>query len=180
MSENATPVVPSFNPSDRSPRCHRRGGALFLGVLGLAMAGVLAFGAFRALGIGTRHGGFCPHGSLTPGQVEQKIDRLTTWVMDDLDGTPEQRQKAAEVAKAATRDLAPIHEELLANHEKVVAVLTAPTIDRAALEALRARQMALAETASKRITRAVADLGDALTPDQRVELVERVREFHHR
>lgn len=180
MTENAAPAPSSPTGSGRPARCKGRGGALLLGVLGLALAGALAFGAFQALGVGPRHAGFCSGGHLTPAQVEKRIDRLTTWVMDDLDGTPEQRQKAAEIAKAAALDLAPIHDAWRANHEEVVGVLTAPTVDRAALEALRARQMALAENASRRITQAVADLGDVLTPDQRVELVERVRELRHR
>lgn len=182
MTENATPATPappSPAPSGRPARCKGRGGALLLGFVGLALAGVLAFGAFQAMGIGTRHGGFCSHGSLDSAQVEKRIDRLTTWVMDDLDGTPEQREKAAEIARAAAKDLAPVHDELRANHEKVVELLTAPAIDRAALEAVRARQMELAGTASRRITQAVADLGDVLTPDQRVELVERVRAMRH-
>lgn len=184
MNENATPSSTPA-PDGRPPRCRRRGGALLLGGLGLGLALVLAFGAFQAVGLGPRHGGFgshggfCSHGGLTAGQVDLKIDRLTTWVMDDLEGTPEQRQKSAEILKAAARDLMPVHEELRANHERVTGILTAPAIDRAALETVRARQMELAEGASRRITQAVADLGDVLTAEQRLELMERARSFRH-
>jgi Spy/CpxP family protein refolding chaperone len=53
-------------------------------------------------------------------------------------------------------------------------LLSAATIDRAAIEALRAEQVALADATSKRLAQALADTADVLTPEQRVKLAERV------
>jgi Spy/CpxP family protein refolding chaperone len=50
--------------------------------------------------------------------------------------------------------------------------LTAPTIDRSAIDRLRAEQMALAETASKRIAQALADTAEVLNPEQRRKIAD--------
>jgi Spy/CpxP family protein refolding chaperone len=50
--------------------------------------------------------------------------------------------------------------------------LTAPTIDRSAIERLRAEQIGLAETASKRIAQALADTADVLSPEQRRKVTD--------
>jgi Spy/CpxP family protein refolding chaperone len=59
-------------------------------------------------------------------------------------------------------------------------LLAQPTIDRAALEALRANQLQLAEQASRRLTQALADVADVLTPEQRKQLAERAGRWHGR
>ena len=46
-------------------------------------------------------------------------------------------------------------------------LLTQPSVDRAAIEAFRAEQIALADAASKRIAQALADAAEVLTPEQR-------------
>jgi Spy/CpxP family protein refolding chaperone len=56
-------------------------------------------------------------------------------------------------------------------------LLTQPTVDRAAIEALRAEQLSLADAASKRFAQAVGDAAEALTPEQRRKLDERITEF---
>ena len=60
---------------------------------------------------------------------------------------------------------------------RCIDTLAAPTVDRAKLETLRADQMKLAETATKRVTDAVADIADVLTPAQRAELGQRVERW---
>ncbi len=81
---------------------------------------------------------------MDPAQVEKKIDRIAGWIVEDLGGTPEQQAKLAAIAKAAAKDLAPVHDELVAGRRQAVEILTAAQVDRAALEAHRARQMQLA------------------------------------
>lgn len=175
MNENAAPANP---PTDRPKRCRRRGRALFLGALFLGAAAVLTTGALQAFGLGPFHGGAC--GSMDPAQVEKKIDRLAGWIVDDLGGTPEQEAQLAAIAKAAAKDLAPVHDELAAGHRQAVEILTAEKVDRVALEAHRARQMQLVEQASVRLVAAVADAADVLTPAQRVKAAERLASLRAR
>jgi periplasmic protein CpxP/Spy len=63
---------------------------------------------------------------------------------------------------------------------QALALLSQPTIDRGALEALRANQLQMAEQASRRLTQALADAADVLTPEQRRQLAERAERWHGR
>lgn len=167
----------SPNPPANAPaRCRRRGRGAFFAALGVAA--LLALGASQAMGHGPFKAAFCGH--LDAAQVEKKIDRISGWIVEDLDGTPEQQAKLAAIAKAAAKDLAPIHDELVAGRKEAVAILTAEKVDRAALEAHRARQLQLLDTASARIAAAVADAADVLTPAQRAKAAAKLEELHAR
>jgi periplasmic protein CpxP/Spy len=65
--------------------------------------------------------------------------------------------------------MAPFREEM---HAKIQAALTAPTVDRAALEAARVEIIQHLDQGSKDLVKAVADMADVLTPAQRQQLVE--------
>jgi Spy/CpxP family protein refolding chaperone len=71
--------------------------------------------------------------------------------------------------------------ELRAKHlearKQVITLLAAPTIDRPKLEALRTDQMKLADAATKRVSDAVADVAEVLTPAQRADLANRVERW---
>ena len=90
----------------------------------------------------------------------------------ELDATAEQQAKLATIAKAAVADLRPLQEKARAARAQAVTLLTAPTIDRSAIERLRAENIGLAETASKRIAQALEDAADALSPEQRRKVAE--------
>ena len=169
MNEIASPA-PSPEP-DR-PKSRGRGHTVLFVALFLGFAGILAAGAFQALGLAPFHGGGCA--SIDPALVDKKIDRIAGWIVEDLGGTPEQEAKIAAIAKAAAKDLAPIHDELAAGHRKAAELLTATTVDRAALEAHRVKQMQLLDRATARLASAVADAAEALTPEQRAKAVEKL------
>lgn len=174
MSETA-PNAP--NPPANAPaRCRRRGRGAFFALLGVAA--LLALGASQAMGHGPFRMRAC--GTMDPAQVEKKIDRIAGWIVEDLDGTPEQQAKLAAIAKAAAKDLAPIHDELVAGRTEAVAILTAETVDRAALEAHRARQARRLTAASERLVTAVADAADVLTPAQRAKAAAKLEQLHGR
>jgi len=90
----------------------------------------------------------------------------------ELDATADQQVKVANIAKAAVADLRPLREKAQAARAQAVALLPAPTIDRSAIERLRAEQIGLAETASKRIAQALADAAEVLSPEQRRKVAE--------
>jgi len=136
------------------------------------------------IGGGWHHGGFMGD-PLSPAQIDERIDRMTKHMGIELDATPEQQARVAGIAKSAVHDLLPLREKAHAARGRAVALLTAPTVDRDSIERLRAEQLGLAETASKRIAQALADASDALTPDQRkkigdwVESVGPWSRWHH-
>jgi protein CpxP len=116
-------------------------------------------------------GGFMG-GPLTPAQVDDRIDRMTKHMAIELDATADQQAKIAGIAKSAVGDLRALREKAQAARAQAVTLLTAPTIDRTAIERLRTEQIGLAETASKRIAQALADAAEVLNPEQRKKVAD--------
>jgi protein CpxP len=130
----------------------------------------------RFMGGGWGHAGFMGR-PLGPAQIDERIDRMTKHLAIELDAAPEQQTRLAGVVKTAVHDLLPLREKAQAARGEAVALLTAPNVDRDAIERLRAQQLGLAETASKRIAQALADASDALTPEQRRKIADWVTSF---
>jgi len=93
--------------------------------------------------------------------------------------TEEQKQKLAPIVKQAAKDLLPLRERIREARGKALELLTQDSVDRGAIEALRAEHLQLAEQASRRVAQSLADAAEVLTPAQRKELAARV-EKHRR
>ena len=122
---------------------------------------------------GWHHGGFTG-GPLDPAQVDEHLDRMLKHLYVEIDATDEQKQKLAPIVKQAAKDLLPLREKLQTAHKQAIELLTRDAIDRAAIEALRAEHLQLAEQASRRVTQTLADVAEVLTPAQRKELAARM------
>jgi Spy/CpxP family protein refolding chaperone len=108
----------------------------------------------------------------SPAEIDDRIDRMTKHMAIELDATPDQQARIASIAKATVADLRPMREQAQAARARAVTLLTAPNVDRAAIERLRAEQMALADTASKRIVQALADASEVLSAEQRRKVAD--------
>jgi periplasmic protein CpxP/Spy len=172
---NITPSNPEPGPSQRTSR---RGTFLFAIVAVALLAGLTGSMLSTAFGQGQSwhqiswHRGGMFGGPMTPAQVDDRIDRMTKHMAIELDATTDQQVKIASIAKATVADLRPLREKVLAARSQAVALLTAPAIDRTAIEKLRAEQVGLAETASKRIAQALADSAEVLNPEQRRKVAD--------
>jgi Spy/CpxP family protein refolding chaperone len=121
---------------------------------------------------GHRFGGY--GGSfLTPGRIERMVARLA-WAVD---ASSEQKQKLTAILQRAGDDLRPLRERHLELRRQAGEILVAPTVDRGKLEALRTDVVKLADQASQRITAALAEAADVLTPEQRADLARRLERF---
>lgn len=118
--------------------------------------------------MGPMHGEF--GGQLTPEQMVNHADRMVRHLAVELDAGADQQAKLETIVKSAVGDLAPMRDKLLAARRQARDLLTAPTVDRAAIEKLRAEQIATVDALSKRISQALGDAADVLTPDQRHKL----------
>lgn len=177
---------PNHSPS--TPRTgRRRSGFLALALVAVAVVAGLtgnmlttAFGqgfAWQAWHGGGFAGGFM-NGPLTEAQINDRVDRMTKHLAIELDASSDQQMKIASIAKAAVNDLLPMREKAQAAHRQAIALLTAPTVDRAAIEKLRTDQIALADAASKRIVQAADDASDVLNPDQRRKIADWIAVLH--
>ena len=156
---------------------------------GWLVAVVVAISAAAAGSIATAASGFGPgpwhHGGLMGGMggfgglvdPEQRVERMIKHLAVEVDATADQQSKLVAIAKGAVKDLIPMREKALATRKQAVDLLSAATVDRAAIERLRSEQLGLVETASKRISEALGDAAEVLNPEQRRTLVDRVSHF---
>jgi Spy/CpxP family protein refolding chaperone len=94
-----------------------------------------------------------------------------------VDASSEQKQKLTAIIQRAGDDIRPLRERRMELRRQAGDILAAPTVDRAKLEALRTDVMKLADQASQRITAALAEAADVLTPEQRADLARRLERF---
>ena len=118
-----------------------------------------------------------PHASI---DANAHIDRMLKHLYVEVDATEAQKAQIDPLVKQAMQDLAPLHGQLGSTHQQAIALLGAPSIDRAALESMRAQKMAMADQASKRLVKLMADVADVLTPEQRSKLAEHLQQMHGR
>ena len=146
----------------------------------LLLAGLSAV-ALLGAAAGATHAYARPHhDGWSPEHMEHRADRM----LKKVDATPEQLTKVHAIIEASAKDVQPIRATLRGTHEKLRALLAAPKIDTAAIEALRAQRSTAMDQISRRMTTAVEDAANVLTPDQRVKLAaidtERAEHHHHR
>jgi periplasmic protein CpxP/Spy len=184
MTDQSNTTSSSPNPPP-ARTCRGRRGVFVLALLAVAVVAGLT-GKMLTTAFGQGFAGYAWHDGgfmggmgapLTPAQIDDRIDRMTKHMAIELDASADQQAKIAGIAKAAVNDLRPLREKAQAARSQAVALLTAPTVDRSAIERLRAEQIGLAETASKRIAQAAADASEALNPDQRRKVADWMAAF---
>ncbi|MDP3898406.1 MAG: Spy/CpxP family protein refolding chaperone [Mesorhizobium sp.] len=144
------------------------------------VAAVLVVGAGLAVasdvGPGMRMGGHGgPHmmnAGFGGGFMEHGMER----VLDGIDATPEQKTKIWKIVDDARAEMMPVVRDMRAARGEVLDLLAAPTVDRAAAETLRAERFAAMDAASRRMTTAVLDAAEVLTPEQRAKIAAHVKD----
>jgi protein CpxP len=157
---------PEENPAPQQPRANwvRRlviGGLALVAVAGAGAA--IAGGGWGGHG-GWRHGG---HG-FGMGGVER--------ILDEVDATAEQEEKLWAIIDGARGEVRPIMRGFRDAHEQAVELLKAPTIDRAAVEKLRAERIAAIDQASQKMSAALVEAAEVFTPEQRAKLALRMEQ----
>jgi periplasmic protein CpxP/Spy len=143
----------------------------FAGLAGLGGLGLLT-SQVGAQGMG-RHGG---PGGHSPEEMAKHLDERMGRLIQEINGTPEQKDRLVKLAQTAMQDMKPLREQMRAARQKGMALLSATAIDRAALERLRQEQMSAAEALSRRMVQHMADAADVLTPAQRTQVAERMKQ----
>ena len=140
--------------------------------LSLALAGTLAAGAWAAPGgpAGPAGPGLMGPGAMggpgSGGMFEGMLQRL----LDRVNATPEQRTQIQQILQANAGDMRAQHEAGRALREQAMALFAQPTVDAAALEALRQKQLTMHDAASKRMTATMLEVSRVLTPEQRKQM----------
>lgn len=183
MTEHTSPA-PDSSAQPETPRRKRRGLAIAAlavaaGLTGAAVTTAVSQpygfgpGGWHGHGFGMMHGGPMHRFGFDPARAEERLDRMVRHLAVEIDASNEQQDKLRNVAKAAIKEVLPAREKAMAARQQARTLLSAPTIDRAAIEKLRAEQIALADQVSKRVVQAITEAAEILTPEQRKKLDER-------
>lgn len=154
-------------------------GALLATGIGIAATAVAMPGGGPACHMGF-FGGPGMSGRMNPEEMRARMEFGTDWVLNKVDATPSQREQVKLALMSAMKDLQPLAESHRANRDAFSTALAADSIDRARLESLRVAELQLAERASQRVVKAIAEASEALTPDQRRKLLEWMHTFERR
>lgn len=140
----------------------------------------LVVGSVASIGAYAHDGGHFMHGFDTsdPAALADHIHRFTQHVYIEIGATPQQQAQLDPLLTQAATDLIALHARGKGGHEQAVALLTADTIDRDALETFRVEHMRLADDASRRIVQLIGDVAQVLRPEQRRTLAARIAERH--
>ena len=127
-------------------------------------------------GFGHRGGFFRHHGD--PEKAREHAQMAVGFALKMVDATDEQREKASAIVARHFEGADGLRAQHVANRQEAVQALSGPSVDREKLESVRKAQIKLADDASQRLTSAVAELAEVLTPEQRAELLRMAERFH--
>jgi Spy/CpxP family protein refolding chaperone len=112
------------------------------------------------------------HQPMSPEAFKAHIDTMIAQCA--ADASSDTRARIAAIAGAAVDELRPVHTQFVHEHARVHALLTAPVVDRAALEQWRSAQIQQIDTMSRRVLAAAEDAAELLTPEQRTACAGRM------
>jgi Spy/CpxP family protein refolding chaperone len=136
---------------------------------GLVMSGTPA----AALSMAINRAGMGSHGDMHA-MMQAHVEKMLT----EVGATPDQRSRINTILATSMQSIAPLHAKLADMHGDLHRLLTAPTIDRGALEQLRAAAIADLDQASKALVGGLADAASVLSPEQRAKLATLMARGH--
>jgi Spy/CpxP family protein refolding chaperone len=98
--------------------------------------------------------------------------------LDAVGATADQKTRIEALLHTGMAPMMDVHGGMAAAHNQLIGLLTAPTIDRGALEQVRAGEIAKLDEASRSMTGSLADAASVLTPEQRAKLAQLVKDHH--
>lgn len=94
--------------------------------------------------------------------------------LQSIGATADQQTRIRDIMKAARDDVRKLHDGAGDLRAQGAQLMAAPTIDARAVETLRQKRQALHDAVSKRMTQAMVDAANVLTPEQRAKLAEQM------
>ncbi len=165
--------------------CHGHRGHRVARVIGLlAVFGIGFFsGQVMACERGMGHGGPEAFMSGKPMDAERmgkfagkRMERM----LKEVDASDAQKEKASAIVKASLEKGAPLAKQMRDNHIQMRKLMSAATLDKAAIETMRAEQIKLADEASKQMTSTMLAVAEVLTPEQRAQLAAKMEKMEQR
>jgi Spy/CpxP family protein refolding chaperone len=142
-----------------------------------AGAGAHALAHGGGFGSGFGQGGWHmgPDGQTDPEAMKRRIDASVRWMLADVNATEAQQTRIAGIVEATMKEMAPLREKHREARRAVMELLAQPTVDRGAIEAIRAQEIQSADAMSRRFVQSLVDVAEVLTPEQRAQLAEKMK-----
>ena len=146
-----------------------------IGVIGASIAGC-------SRGISNQyHGWHCGHGFHevdSPEEAQERARTAAKWMLRKIDATDDQQQRIQAIVDESVQQLYPLREKHRLHHAQLLDAMSRPTVDRAEIERLRKAEIEIADAASDWMVDAALDMFEVLTPEQRTEMLDHMRERH--
>jgi protein CpxP len=149
----------------QAPKSRRRLGLVLLALP--MLIGAASFSIARA------------HGPGGGGEMGEFMQWRVQHMLDGIGATDAQKAQIKAVFDGLRPQQKAVREERAKLREQMEQALTAPTIDKAAIEQLRRQSVQLMDKGSTLFTQGVVSAAQVLTVTQRKEIVEQMRQHHH-
>jgi Spy/CpxP family protein refolding chaperone len=106
--------------------------------------------------------------------------RFMEHMLDDVKATEAQRTQIRQITQQAATDMRVQRDTRRALHDRAMQVFTAPNVDASAAESIRQEMLAQHDATSRRMLQAMLDVSRVLTPEQRAQLAQRMKERRER
>ena len=179
MNKQTAPA-PHFLSPQRALGALLVGGALVFAGAQLSQA-IAQPGAQHAPHHGTHHG--AQHGAQHGAHHAPGLPfagRGFERVLDEVKATDAQRQQIKQITDQARTDLQALHQQGRDAHQQGMAIWTSPKLDAADAEKHRQQMLAHHDQVSKRMMQAMLDVGKVLSPEQRAQAAQILKQRHDR
>ena len=102
--------------------------------------------------------------------------RMLERMLDSVNASAEQRSRIQEIMKSARTDLQAQRQASRSQREQLMTLFAQPTVDARAVEAVRQQMLQQHDQSSRRWMQAMLDASAVLTPEQRAQLGERMKQ----
>ncbi len=136
------------------------------------MSGALLSGIIVGAG-GLALAATAPYGQARQGHRLERMQHVVLSALDAVGATTAQEAKIHDIIATTFADQGQDGQARRALHQQMIELLRAPTVDRAAVERVRADEVATFDAKSKTMVTALLDAADQLTPEQRGKLADR-------
>lgn len=178
--ENTSPEAPAKPARSRAWRYAVIGGVAIAAVVGVNVAMSSGMSSSMSGSSSPGWGGHSRMHAMMGGMgldfVEWRVQRALT----DVGAARETSEEVAAIVRAAADDILPIMLDMRNTREEAIRILTAPTIDREAAEALRRARIEGIDAASQRALAGLLDAAESLTVEERTALIDKLAEKRHR
>ena len=119
-------------------------------------------------------GGMRGRHGMDPEAMARRMEGRIYAMVKEVGGTGEQADKVVAIVRNTFNELKPLREQHMAARRKGMELLAAPVLDKGAIETLRASQIQMADSMSRRMMASMIAAAEVFTPEQRSKLAQRM------